>query len=103
MAYCDDPSLIGTPFYLMERLRGRIFVDPLLPEVPREERRAICLYMAETLGAFHKALALCRLAVISAGIVARAKAGIASNARAVEVGARSRQIAEQGWRIAQRG
>ena len=251
IAWCDDASLIGPPFYLMERLRGRIFTDPLLPDVPKGERRAIYFSMAETLGAlhripweqsamrdfdapsnfykrqlarwtgqwakypdqsipaidrladwlparlpdetptaivhgdfrlpnimfhpveprvvgvldwelstlgasvadlahncinyfmppenpsaltghnlvgvgipledeylehysatvgrretlgaFHKAFALFRLAVISAGIAARAKAGIASNARAVEVGARSRHIAEQGWRIARLG
>ena len=36
--FCDDRDVIGTPFYLMERLRGRIFWEPTLPELPREER-----------------------------------------------------------------
>lgn len=28
---CTDSSVIGTPFYIMEYLEGRIFVDPTLP------------------------------------------------------------------------
>ena len=31
--FCDDDSVIGTPFYVMECLRGRVFDDPLLPNV----------------------------------------------------------------------
>jgi aminoglycoside phosphotransferase (APT) family kinase protein len=32
--FCDDAQVIGTPFYLMERLRGRIFWEPSLPTQP---------------------------------------------------------------------
>ena len=28
---CNDPTVIGTAFYIMEYLEGRIFVDPKLP------------------------------------------------------------------------
>lgn len=28
---CTDSSVIGTPFYIMEYLEGRIFMDPKLP------------------------------------------------------------------------
>lgn len=28
---CTDSSVIGTPFYIMEYLEGRIFIDPKLP------------------------------------------------------------------------
>jgi acyl-CoA dehydrogenase len=28
---CNDPTVIGTPFYIMEYLEGRIFIDPKLP------------------------------------------------------------------------
>lgn len=28
---CNDPTVIGTSFYIMEYLEGRIFVDPSLP------------------------------------------------------------------------
>jgi aminoglycoside phosphotransferase (APT) family kinase protein len=53
LAFCDDPAVIGTPFYLMERLEGRIFRDPTLPELPREERRGVYLGMADALACLH--------------------------------------------------
>lgn len=28
---CTDPNVIGTAFYIMEYLDGRIFIDPKLP------------------------------------------------------------------------
>jgi aminoglycoside phosphotransferase (APT) family kinase protein len=51
--FCDDREIIGTPFYVMERLRGRVFWSPTLPEAGREERRAIYLAMADALGRLH--------------------------------------------------
>jgi aminoglycoside phosphotransferase (APT) family kinase protein len=51
--FCNDRDVAGTPFYLMERLRGRIFWSPTLPEVGRSERRAIYLGMAEALARLH--------------------------------------------------
>ena len=36
-------TCIGTPFYLMERLRGRVFWDPTLPEL-RARGRALGIY-----------------------------------------------------------
>ncbi len=53
--FCDDRSLIGTPFYLMERLRGRIFWEPTLPELPREARAAIYDGMGDALAKLHMA------------------------------------------------
>jgi aminoglycoside phosphotransferase (APT) family kinase protein len=53
--YCDDAAVIGTPFYLMERLRGRIFWEPTLPTLPKGERRAIYLGMNEALARLHLA------------------------------------------------
>ncbi|KAI9189791.1 hypothetical protein H9P43_001224 [Blastocladiella emersonii ATCC 22665] len=38
-ALCTDASVIGTPFYIMEFVQGRIFPSPTLPEVPVAERR----------------------------------------------------------------
>lgn len=29
--FCKDPSVVGTPFYLMEYVEGRIFQNPDLP------------------------------------------------------------------------
>lgn len=53
--FSDDRSVIGTPFYLMERLRGRIFWEPTLPELPREDRAAIYEAMADALARLHMA------------------------------------------------
>ena len=53
--FCDDRSVIGTPFYLMERLRGRIFWEPTLPELPREARAGIYEGMIDALARLHLA------------------------------------------------
>jgi len=51
--YCADSTLLGTPFYLMRRLEGRVFHDTSLPGLAPPERRAIYLSMAETLAKLH--------------------------------------------------
>lgn len=51
--YHEDPGLIGTPFYLMDFIDGRVFSDASLPGLSPEERRSIYLSMAETLAAMH--------------------------------------------------
>jgi aminoglycoside phosphotransferase (APT) family kinase protein len=51
--YCDDPAVIGTPFYLMERIEGRVFSDPALPGASKAERRAMYLAMADALAKLH--------------------------------------------------
>lgn len=51
--FCEDRDVIGTPFYVMERLRGRVFWSPTLPEVPREERRRFYRDMIEVLARLH--------------------------------------------------
>jgi aminoglycoside phosphotransferase (APT) family kinase protein len=38
---CEDDSVIGTPFYIMEFLDGRHFTDPSMPGVSAEERTAL--------------------------------------------------------------
>lgn len=53
--FCDDRSILGTPFYLMERLRGRIFWEPTLPELRREARAAIYDGMVDALARLHGA------------------------------------------------
>ncbi|MGE5151716.1 MAG: phosphotransferase, partial [Rhodospirillaceae bacterium] len=40
-ALCEDDSVVGTAFYIMEYCDGRVLWDPLLPEVPKEGRLAI--------------------------------------------------------------
>jgi len=49
----DDPTLLGTPFYLMERVEGRVFADCALPDCSPSDRRALYLSMAETLARLH--------------------------------------------------
>jgi aminoglycoside phosphotransferase (APT) family kinase protein len=36
---CEDSSVIGTPFYIMEFLDGRIFTDMSMPSTPPMVRR----------------------------------------------------------------
>lgn len=49
----EDSGVLGTPFYLMERLDGRVFSDCTLPGLEPEERRAIYLDIARTLARLH--------------------------------------------------
>jgi len=49
----EDTATLGVPFYLMERVEGRVFSDCSLPDLGRGERRAIYLSMAETLAKLH--------------------------------------------------
>jgi aminoglycoside phosphotransferase (APT) family kinase protein len=39
-ALCTDTSVIGTPFYVMEFVQGRIFSDVTFPGLPETERHA---------------------------------------------------------------
>jgi len=49
----EDPGPIGTSFYLMERLDGRVFPDSALPEMSAEDRGAAYRDMARTLARLH--------------------------------------------------
>lgn len=51
--YHADEAPLGTPFYLMERLDGRIFTNAALPELAREDRRTVYLGMAQALAKLH--------------------------------------------------
>ncbi len=53
LLFCDDAALIGTPFYLMQRVEGRVFSDCALPDCSPDERRALYLSMAKTLARLH--------------------------------------------------
>ena len=52
--HADTSEVIGTPFYLMDRLEGRVFATHALPEVPAAERCALYLAMAETMATLHR-------------------------------------------------
>lgn len=50
---CEDDSIIGTPFYIMEFLDGRIIEDFSIPDVTPEERNQMWRAAVETLARFH--------------------------------------------------
>ena len=39
--YCSDRTVLGTPFYVMDFLEGRIFRETALPAQTLKERSAI--------------------------------------------------------------
>ena len=51
---CEDDSVIGTAFYVMERIQGRIFWKPDLPEVSQADRTKIYDEMNRALAALTK-------------------------------------------------
>lgn len=50
---CEDESVIGSAFYVMECIEGRRFDDPRLPELPLHERRPVHVEMCRVLAAIH--------------------------------------------------
>jgi len=52
-ALCEDPAVIGTAFYVMDYVEGRLFWDAALPELPRIERCAIYEEMTRVIAALH--------------------------------------------------
>ncbi len=53
-ALCEDESVIGVAFYLMDFVEGRIFRDATLPEVPAPERAAYFMAANEVLARLHR-------------------------------------------------
>ncbi|KAF1813607.1 APH-domain-containing protein [Eremomyces bilateralis CBS 781.70] len=51
---CEDDSVIGTAFYIMEFLDGRIFEDPAIPGVTPEERKEMWHDAIRALAKFHR-------------------------------------------------
>jgi aminoglycoside phosphotransferase (APT) family kinase protein len=52
-ALCEDSEVIGSMFYVMDYVEGRIFWDALLPEVAAPERHAVFGEMVRVLAALH--------------------------------------------------
>jgi aminoglycoside phosphotransferase (APT) family kinase protein len=50
---CEDPGIIGTKFYIMEMVEGRLCTDTLLPEFSKEDRRAVYSHLAQIMAALH--------------------------------------------------
>lgn len=53
LCLCQDESIIGTDFYIMDFLDGRIFEDPAIPGVTPEERTKMWHSAITTLAKFH--------------------------------------------------
>ena len=51
---CEDTSVIGTKFYVMEMIEGRLFNATLLPLLAPDERRAVYLDLARILASLHQ-------------------------------------------------
>ena len=50
---CDDASVIGTPFFIMGCVDGRVFRQPHLPGVSASDRAAMYADMADVLARLH--------------------------------------------------
>jgi aminoglycoside phosphotransferase (APT) family kinase protein len=53
LGLCQDASVIGTPFFVMEYVPGRILRDATLPDAPPAERTATFEAMLEVLARLH--------------------------------------------------
>jgi aminoglycoside phosphotransferase (APT) family kinase protein len=53
LAYCAEEEVIGTPFYVMSHVEGRVFWDPSIPGSDATERAAIYDAMNATLARLH--------------------------------------------------
>src|SRR6516164_9165960 len=54
LIYSEDASIVGTPFYVMDYVEGRVFWEPEIPDVARSERVAIYDAMNATLAQLHR-------------------------------------------------
>ena len=54
LAYCEDESIIGTAFFIMEYLDGRVFADQSLPGLQASERQKVYEQMNQTIAAIHR-------------------------------------------------
>jgi aminoglycoside phosphotransferase (APT) family kinase protein len=53
-ALCEDPSVIGTAFYIMDCVEGRILWDPTLPGFSPAERAALYSELNRVIAALHR-------------------------------------------------
>jgi len=54
IALCDDDTIIGAPFYVMEMVDGRIFTNGTLPDLDQFDRPHVYRAMIAGLGALHR-------------------------------------------------
>ena len=54
LALCEDPQVLGTAFYLMDYVEGRVLWDPTLPGMTRAERAAHYDELNRVIAALHQ-------------------------------------------------
>jgi aminoglycoside phosphotransferase (APT) family kinase protein len=54
IAFCEDRTLIGSEFYLMGFIAGRVFMDNSMPDLTPGERRIAFASSVEALAALHR-------------------------------------------------
>jgi aminoglycoside phosphotransferase (APT) family kinase protein len=53
-ALCEDPAVIGTAFYIMDCVDGRILWDPLLPDYDNAQRGELYSELNRVMAALHR-------------------------------------------------
>uniref|UniRef100_A0A8C6YGF7 Acyl-CoA dehydrogenase family member 11 n=1 Tax=Naja naja TaxID=35670 RepID=A0A8C6YGF7_NAJNA len=94
LALCEDSSVIGTPFYLMEYSPGRIFKDPSLPELEPHQRMEVYSAMNSVLCQIHS------VDIQTVGLEDYGKHGQASSATAESTGKLAEFMADLAWDFA---
>src|SRR5258708_11762041 len=87
--YHADASVLGTPFYVMDAVEGRVFHDNALPNIRPDDRRNCYLAAADTLANLHE------INPGDAGLTDWARPG---NYYSRQIARWSRQYREQGTR-----
>jgi len=54
IALCEDTTVLGSPFYVMEYVAGRIFANPALPDVSPDDRRKMWTSALHALALLHR-------------------------------------------------
>ena len=54
LCYCADAGVIGTPFFVMEFIHGRVFKDATLEQLPPIERFGVYHAMCDVLARLHR-------------------------------------------------
>src|SRR5260221_10531435 len=53
MFFCEDREIVGTPFYVMRRVGGRVYPECQLSDAPVQDRKQMYRAFARTLGKLH--------------------------------------------------
>ena len=51
---CEDPNIVGTKFYVMEMVEGRLFKESRLPQLSQDDRKLLYLDLAKVLASLHE-------------------------------------------------